>query len=413
MSTPAYQITVFGATSFVGQILARYLFQRHGVGKDLRWALGGRSESKLKEVRASLGAGAEKLPLVLADAADEAALRKLCVNTQVVVSTVGPYALYGSPLVKVCAETGTDYCDLTGEVQWIGRMIEAHEDAAKKSGARIVHCSGFDSIPSDMGTYFLQQEAQKRFGAPCTRVKLRVQRMRGGMSGGTVASMMNVMRELTRDPALRKFMANPFAICPDGGKGHPKQPNVNFAEFDADAGGWVAPFVMAAINTRVVHRSNALTDHAYGRNFVYDEAMFAGKGLKGRLTATSIGGGLGAFMLGAALPPSRWVLEKFVVPKPGEGPTPEQQEKGFFDIRFYGRTAQGQTLTAKVTGDRDPGYGSTAKMLGEAAACLAFDLPKSGKAAKAGGFWTPSTIYGDHLIRRLTEYSGLTFSILD
>lgn len=409
MSHPGFQLTVFGATSFVGQILTRYLFQRHGVGQTLRWAIAGRSENKLKAVRAALGAGAESLPLVLADAADEIALRALCANTQVVVSTVGPYALYGSPLVKVCAETGTDYCDLTGEVQWIARMIEAHEKTAQRSGARIVHCSGFDSIPSDLGTYFLQQEAMKRFGVACQRVKLRVRRMRGGMSGGTVASLMNLAREITQDPRVRTSIANPFALCADQGAGRPRQPSVKVATYDAEIGSWAAPFIMEAVNTRVVHRSNALAGNPYGQDFVYDEAMLTGKGLKGRALATAVSAGLGGFLLGAALPPSRWALERFVVPKPGEGPTVQEQEQGFFDMRLYGKTAAGQSLTVKVTGDRDPGYGSTGKMLGEAAVCLAMDIPKT---AQAGGFWTPATVYGDRLIQRLTEYAGLRFEVL-
>lgn len=410
MSEPQHHIVVFGATSFVGQILARYLFERHGAGGELRWAIAGRSEDKLRSLRAALGADAASLPLIVADAADEAALAAMCASTRVVVSTVGPYALYGSPLVKVCAQTGTDYCDLTGEVQWIARMIAAHEAEARRSGARIVHCCGFDSIPSDLGVHVLQREAQRRYGQPCTRVKLRIAAMRGGFSGGTAASMMNAVREATADPAVRRLMGNPFAICPDAGAGRPRQPQVNFAEYDDEAGSWLAPFVMAAINTRVVHRSNALSGDAYGHDFVYDEAMMTGQGAKGRIAAMGVGAGLGAFVGAAALPPTRWLLERFVVPKPGEGPSPQAQERGFYDFRFFGTTADGRPLRVKVTGDRDPGYGSTSKMLGEAAATLALDLPK---ADRAGGFWTPSTALGDRLVERLTAHAGLSFQVLD
>lgn len=404
----AQQIVVFGATSFVGQILCRYLLSRHGAGGALRWAIAGRSEDKLKQLRADLGADAAKLPLIVADAADEPALRAMCASTKVVVSTVGPYALYGSPLVKVCAETGTDYCDLTGEVQWIARMIAAHESTAKKSGARIVHCCGFDSVPSDLGVHFLQGEARQRFGQPCTRVKLRVKAMRGAASGGTVASLMNVVEESVRDPAVRKLMANPYAICP-AELPQVRQANVRFAEFDADARSWVAPFVMAAINTRVVHRSNALSGGAYGPDFRYDEAMMTGPGLKGRAAAAAIALGLGGFVAAAALPPSRWLLQKYIVPKPGEGPSAAAQQRGYYDFRFFGETAEGQKITVKVTGDRDPGYGSTAKILGEAAACLAVDLAGSGTA---GGFWTPATLLGDRLIPRLRAHAGLSFERL-
>jgi len=410
MSQSSHQVVVFGATSFVGQIMCRYLFQRHGAEGALSWAMAGRSESKLRALQAALGEGAERIPLIVVDAADEPGLRALCERTQVVASTVGPYALYGSTLVKVCAETGTDYCDLTGEVQWIHRMIEAHEETARSSGARIVHCCGFDSIPSDLGVHFLQKQAQARWGQTCVQVKTRVKTLRGGMSGGTVASLMNVVREIASDPAVRKLMADPYAVCGHQGVDHPRQPEVRFAEFDADVRSWVAPFVMAGINTRIVHRSNALLGDVYGKGFLYDEAMMTGKGFKGRMAAASVALGLGGFVAAALLPPTRWVLERFVVPKPGEGPTPEEQESGCYDYRLVGHTADGKTLRTKVTGDRDPGYGSTGKILGEAAVCLALDVSK---AQVAGGFWTPATAMGDALIERLVEHAGLSFEVLE
>jgi short subunit dehydrogenase-like uncharacterized protein len=405
----AHTVVLFGATGFVGQIVARHLFRRHGAGRELRWAIAGRSEKKLKAVRAGLGAGAENLPLVVADANDDAALKALCADTRVVASTVGPYALHGSILVRACAEAGTDYCDLSGEVQWIARMIAAHNDSARRTGARIVHGCGFDSIPSDLGTWFLQQRARERLGAPCARVKLRVRNARGGLSGGTAASLINAMQE-AGDPEVRRLMADPYAIAPGGSGGRPRQPEVRFAEYDDDARSWIAPFVMAAINTRTVHRTNALAADAYGTDFVYDEATLTGPGVKGLATAIAMGAGIRGLMLAAALPPSRWLLKKFVLPKPGEGPSPEAQEKGGFDLRLFGIAEDGSVLRAKVTGDRDPGYGSTAKMLGEAAACLALDVPK---AALPGGFWTPATALGERLLARLTAHAGLTFEVLD
>ncbi len=401
-----YHLIVYGATSFVGQLLTRYLFERHGAQGDFRWAIAGRSQSKLATLRSSLGSAAQSLPIILADAADETALMAMCQQTNVVVSTVGPYALYGSPLVKVCAHSGTDYCDLTGEPQWIAKMIDAHQAAAQASGARIVHCCGFDSVPSDMGTYYLQQQAQQQFGQPCSRVKLRVKAIRGGISGGTVASIMELVKEAAVDPALRKLMANPFALCPTS-QGKPKQPNVQFAQYDDDAKAWSAPFIMAGINTKVVHRSNAVSGNAYGVDFVYDEAMLTGRGVIGGLVAAGAAVGVAGFVGAAALSPTRNILERFIVPKAGEGPTSEQQRNGFYDIRLIGITSTGQKLTVKVTGDRDPGYGSTAKILGEAAACLALDIAKTDKA---GGFWTPSTVFGEQLIHRLTQHAGLTFS---
>lgn len=403
-----YEIVIFGATSFVGQILCRNLAEQFGAG-ELDWAMAGRSREKLDKLRATLTEAHRDVPLIVADAADEAALRELVSKARVVISTVGPYALHGEPLVKVCAESGTDYCDLTGEVQWIRRMIERYEKTAAATGARIVHCCGFDSIPSDLGVHFLQHKALERFGAPCERVKMRVRRLRGGLSGGTVASIMNVAREVVSDPALRREIANPYSLCPPDHPDNTRQPNVGFAEHDEDFGAWVAPFVMAGINTRVVHRSNALAACAYGKDFRYDEAVLTGRGIGGYVTAASVATGLGTFMLGAGIAPTRWVLEKFM-PAPGEGPSPDAQESGSFDLRFVGKTAEGEELRVRVTGDRDPGYGSTAKMLIQAGLCLARDIAKEDRP---GGFWTPATIFGDRLIERLRGNAGLTFEVLD
>ena len=404
-----HDIVVFGATSFVGQILSRYLSEEFGHGETLRWAAAGRSRDKLESLRETLGAKARDLPLLVADAAEAKSLRKLCAQARVVVSTVGPYALYGEPLVQACAESGTDYCDLTGEAHWIRRMIAQHEATARASGARIVHCCGFDSIPSDLGVHLLQREARRRFGQPCATVKMRVRTMRGGFSGGTAASILNLMQEVAKNPTLRRELADPYSICPADYAPRVRQPNVKFAEYDADFSGWVAPFVMSAINTRVVHRTNALTRQAYGAGFRYDEATLTGRGFRGQLNAAALSAGLAGFMFAGAVAPTRAALQRFVLPAPGEGPSPEAQRNGSFDLRFHGRTANGQVLRARVTGDRDPGYGSTAKMLGQAAACLAFDVPRD----HPGGFWTPASIFGDRLPQRLRQHAGLTLDIVD
>jgi short subunit dehydrogenase-like uncharacterized protein len=402
-----YDVVVFGATSFVGQILTDYLLKTYGTDKDLKWAIAGRSQSKLDALKADLGKAGTKLPVIVADAADETALKTMCDQTHVVISTVGPYALFGEPLVKVCAESGTDYCDLTGEVQWIRRMVDKYEDAAKASGARIVHSCGFDSIPSDMGVWFLQQQAEQTFGSPCRDVRMRVKAAKGEFSGGTVASLVNAVKEAAADPALRKEMANPFSICPKGHRSETRQPNLKGAAYDKELDVWLAPFVMSAINNRIVHRSNALQDARYGKEFTYDEAMIVGRGLKGRLTAYSVTAALGGFITASAFKPSRWVVEKFV-PKPGEGPSPEAQEKGYYDLRFVGKTEDGKTIKTKVVGDRDPGYGSTSKMLGEAGVCLAFDV-----ADAPGGIWTPASLLDGKLFDRLTSKAGLKFELLE
>ena len=404
-----FDIVVFGATGFVGQILADYLLQTHGVGGAVKWAIAGRSETKLARLKRELGTAADELPVIIVDADDHDDLTKLCEQTRVVISTVGPYALYGEPLIKACVQTGTDYCDLTGEVQWIRKMIETYEDRAKATGARIVHCCGFDSIPSDLGVWYLQQQSEKAFGTTCNTVRMRVKVAKGGLSGGTVASMVNISREIAADPALRKELANPYSICPPEYRPGIRQPSLKSPVYDDQFNVWLAPFIMAAINTRIVHRSNALQEKAYGEDFTYDEAMMMGKGLKGRLAAYGLVAGLGGFMLGSAIKPTRWALERFVLPKPGEGPSEEAQKSGFYDLRFVGKTAAGQTINTKVTGDADPGYGSTSKMLGEAGACLAFDISATDKP---GGFWTPASIFGEKLLDRLTERAGLTFDVL-
>lgn len=403
MASAEFDIIVFGATSFVGKILCRYMMDNYGLEGSVRWAIAGRSRSKLDALKLELGDRSNQLKAIIADAADDAALKAMTEQTKVVISTVGPYALYGEPLVKICAEGGTDYVDLTGEAQWIARMVQRYERAAEQSGARIVHCCGFDSIPSDLGVHFLQEKAQAAFGAPATTVKMGVKAIKGGMSGGTAASLLNVMKEASADPLLRKELQNPYSICPSEHGFSARQRNVTGPVYDEDFGRTIAPFIMAAINTRVVHRTNALKNKAYGEQFLYDESVFT----KGRFAATMMSFGLGAFMMAAAIGPTRAILEKFVVPKPGEGPTPEQQETGFYDLRFLGKTDGGEVIRVKVTGDRDPGYGSTGKMLAQAGICLTQDVLKS---ELAGGFWTPATAMGDKLISRLEEHAGLTFA---
>ncbi len=401
MSDREFDLIVFGATSFVGQILTKHLAER---GAAVNWAIAGRNADKLASVADEAGVDVTQ---IVADAADADAMRALAERTKVVASTVGPYALYGSPLVEAVAAVGTDYCDLTGEPQWMRRMIDEHHDAAVASGARVVHACGFDSIPSDLGVWFTQQRAQEQFGEPCTSIALRVKAMKGGASGGTIASGLNLIEEARGDAELRKLLADPYALAPADLRNGPRQPNVGRPQRDEASGQWVAPFIMAATNTRVVQRSHALLGRPWGPDFLYDEAMMVGGGVGGAVKASMVAGGMGAFAGMAAFGPTRSLLRK-VVPEPGEGPSPEAQEAGFFDLRLYGRTAGGDEIVTKVTGDRDPGYGSTAKMLAESA--LAFlDLPHT---EVGGGFWTPATAFGDLLIERLEAEAGLTFDVV-
>jgi short subunit dehydrogenase-like uncharacterized protein len=406
-----FDIILFGATSFVGQIMTRYMISQFPEGQgNPTWAIAGRSDAKLQQLKTSLGSSGEHLQTLVADAENEQALTDLCEQTKVIVSTVGPYALYGEAMVKACVSTGTDYCDLTGEPQWIFKMLKRYEKIAQATGARIVHSCGFDSIPSDLGVLYTQQQAKQQLGSYCEGIYMRVKAAKGSASGGTVASMMNLVKEATTDKQLRRLLANPYALCPAGHGFEHRQENLKTAKFDPPSQSWIAPFVMAAINTRIVHRTNSLLNKQYGQNFIYDEAMMMGKGTKGSVFAAGLSIGLGGFMLAAALPPSRWFMEKTILPKPGEGPSLKEQQQGYYDLRFFGVTSTGQQIQTKVTGDQDPGYGSTAKMLAQSAACLAQDISKK---ELAGGFWTPASAMGDKLIDRLQQHAGLTFSVVE
>jgi short subunit dehydrogenase-like uncharacterized protein len=399
-----YDIILFGASGFTGRLVAEYLLQRYGQDGELRWAIAGRNREKLAEVASELGA--PDLPVLVADGADREALDQLAVSSTVVCSTVGPYALYGSELVAACAQAGTHYCDLTGEVHWMRDMIDQYQQSAAASGARIVHTCGFDSIPSDLGTLFLQSAMTEQHGVPAQKVKFRVKGFSGGMSGGTVASMINMMEQAAKEPKLRRVLADPYALLPQGAPRGEDGRDQTGAIFDEDLHRWTLPFIMATINTRVVRRSNALLDFAWGQDFRYDEAILAKKE-QGQMGAKLSALAMTAGTASLAVPPLRALAKKFL-PAPGEGPSQEQREKGYFDIYLYGVHPEDREkdLIARVTGDRDPGYGSTSKMLAEAAICLAKDDLSCG-----GGFWTPASAMGQALIDRLEANAGLTFTL--
>jgi short subunit dehydrogenase-like uncharacterized protein len=404
-----YDLIVFGATSFVGKILTTYMIEHLGTNSDISWAIAARSATKLIELRDSYGESAKHLPMIIAESHDEASLKAMCSQTRVIISTVGPYALYGELLVKTCAETGTDYTDLTGEAQWIKQMQDKYQQAAQDSGARIVNSCGFDSIPSDMGMFTLQQQAKEKFNHPMPHTKLRVKAIKGGASGGTVASMIEAIKAAKADPKVRRQMGNPYLLCGKDHQYEQKAHSVKGPIFDKEFNSWVAPFIMEAINSRIVLHSNALMGMAYGKDFTYSEGVLTGPGFKGRVGAVMSTLGFGALGVGLFFSPLRALLEKFVLPAPGEGPSPEAQLKGFFDLRLYGADNDGNHLMVKVTGDRDPGYGSTAKMLAQAGLCMAMDIKKEDQA---GGFLTPSTAMGGALIKRLEDHAGLTFKVL-
>jgi short subunit dehydrogenase-like uncharacterized protein len=401
-----YDLILYGATGFTGKLVAEYLLEQYGAGEDLSWAMAGRNLDKLEQVREALGSA--DIPLLTADSDDLDSLTELARQTRVICTTVGPYALYGSGLVEACVNEGTHYCDLTGETQWMHRMINAHQDAAEASGARIVHTCGFDSIPSDLGVLFLQNAMVVKHGVPACHIKYRVAGASGTFSGGTVASLINVMEEATKDRGLRKLLADPYALNPkDAPRGNDRNDQTK-AIYDEDFERWTLPFVMAAINTRVVRRSNALMDFRYGEDFRYDEAMLAPEG-QGALASKLSAGAMTAGTAAMAISPFRALAKRFL-PSPGEGPDRKTREKGYFDIRLYGIHPEDRDkdMQARVTGDRDPGYGSTSRMLAESALCLARDELSCG-----GGFWTPASAMGEALIERLEENAGLTFSITE
>ena len=380
-------IIVYGATGFTGRLVAEYLAHHYKGRKDApKWAMAGRSLDKLVEVRDLIGAD-EATPLIVADASDPASLDKMAGRTQVVLTTVGPYQLYGSELVAACVRAGTAYADLCGEPGWMREMIDAHEDAAKASGARITFSCGFDSIPFDLGVLFLQAEAVKRHGKPAPRVKGRVRKMAGGASGGTIASLTETLKAVAKKPSLALLLKSSFALTP-GFEG-PSQPTGLIPEYDAATGTWTAPFVMAPINTKNVHRTNFLLGHQWGADLVYDEMVMTTIGDAGKAMAEA---------MAKANPFGDAQL------RPGEGPSKEERENGFYDILFIGEYEDGTTIRASVQGDRDPGYGSTSKMLAETGMAL---LENKG----AGGVWTPGALLGEALIDRLTANAGLTFRL--
>jgi short subunit dehydrogenase-like uncharacterized protein len=385
-----FDIVVYGATGFTGQLVAEYLAAHYAGKSDPKWAMAGRSLEKLAAVRDAIGAPADTA-LIVADASDPASLKAMMDQTGSVLSTVGPYQLYGSELVAACCASGTDYLDLCGEPVWMRQMIDAHEATAKSSGARIVFSCGFDSLPFELGVFFCQETAKKTFGAPVSRVKGRVRAMTATVSGGTAASMKANFSAAAQDLSLVALLRNPFVLTP-GFEG-PKQPPGNRPVFDQDLNAWTAPFVMSTINTRSVHRSNLLMGFPYGKDFIYDEMVLTGPGEKGEADARRVAAAN---------------LEKVGPggPKPGEGPSKEERESGLYDLLFVGIAADGRQVRVAVHGDRDPGYGSTSKMIAECAICLLRDTPEV-----PGGIWTPGAAMGNRLVRRLVDHAGLTFEV--
>jgi short subunit dehydrogenase-like uncharacterized protein len=398
-------VVLYGATGFVGRLTARYLAEHAPEGT--RIALAGRTESKLAQLRGELGPRAADWPLLVADSQDAAALAAIAQRARAVATTVGPYQRYGFPLVQACAEGGTHYADLTGEVLFMRETIDRFGAPARESGARIVHSCGFDSIPSDLGVLELHRAAQRDGAGELEDTTFVLERVSGGFSGGTIDSLRDQLDAMKRNPALRKTAGDPYALSPDR-DAEPdlgKQRELQSVEHDSELG-WLAPFVMAGVNTRVVRRSNALLNHAYGRRFRYREVMSAGSGLLAPAKAGAIVAVLGGLVAGMSFGPTRTVLDK-VLPAPGEGPSEKAQRRGFYEIAIHGRTSSGRTYVSRVVQKGDPGYAATALLLGESVLCLALDADR---LPEGGGVLTPATAMGDVLADRL-RVSGVTIDV--
>ena len=399
MKTREFDLIVWGATGFMGRLVCEYIFNNYK-NKNIRWAIGGRNITKLESVQSEVVDSS--IPIILADSYDENSISSMVSRTKVICSTVGPYSLYGSLLVDLCVKNKTHYCDITGEVQWIRKMIDLNHNMAISNKVKIVHCCGFDSIPSDMGVFFINEELSKIKKNDISRINMRVAGVKGGLSGGTYASMINILKEAHSNPNIFKILSHPYALNPKNNMEGPDIKDLRTIKYDKTSKSWIIPFLMAGINTKIVRRSNALTNYIYGKNFIYDEATLTGDGISGRIKAFLAIIPLSLISAKPGSPINK--LLNYFLPKPGEGPSREKRKQGYFNLRFYIRHVDGNKSFAKVTGDMDPGYGSTSKMLAESALCLAYD-----KLPKSYGVLTPSVAMGNSILRRLKNKAGLDF----
>jgi short subunit dehydrogenase-like uncharacterized protein len=399
-----FDVIVFGATGFTGRLIAEYLVQLNAAGSQVRWAMAGRNMAKLQEIHAQIGAN-QVVGLLSANTNDSASLDQLVQQTKVIISTVGPYQLYGESLLKACAKHGTDYLDLCGEPLWMAKMIPLVDEMARKSGARILFSSGFDSIPFDLGVIYLQDQAMSKYGRYFTKVSGRVKSMKGTFSGGTVASMMATLAAVGKDTSLLQGMKNSFLLTP-GFQG-PKQMTSHVVKHDDVLSNWCTPFVMAPINLKNVHRTNFLQNHLWGTDFQYDEMVLTGAGTDGEKRAHKLAKKDGLQQALLYFGPTRWLLGQFVLPKPGQGPNKEQRDNGSFEILFHGNDSN-QVMLASVKGFQDPGYGCTSKMITQSALCLIEQFPK---AQLVGGVYTPGAALGQTLIKRLHDLNILHFAL--
>ena len=393
-------LVIWGATGFTGKLVCEYITNSYK-SKDLNWTIAGRNEEKLLKLKNRLNI---KNSILIGNSNDKSSLEKICGKTKVICSTVGPYALYGTNLIHACIKMKTNYCDISGETQWIRKIIDTFHEKAKKQKIKIVNSCGFDSIPSDMGVYFCQSNYYKENGEYANEINMRVAGTRGGFSGGTYNSLTNVIHEASLNKSVRKILNNPYGLNPINEQSGPDKKDLKSVEYDNEAKSWIAPFVMAGINTKIVRRSNALLNYKYGNSFLYSEAVLVGNGILGKII-----GYLSLIPILMVIQKKGSVIKKIVdlfVPKAGEGPSKKQRENGFFSLKFFFGNNR-QRYLAKVTGDMDPGYGSTSKMLAECAICLALDDTLN----ENYGVITPSVAFEENILERLQNNAGLEFSM--
>ena len=393
-----FDLIIWGATGFTGNLVCDYINKNYNE-RELRWAIAGRNKKKILKLQQKLKIDDSRT--IIADSFDKNSLVKMVKKSKVVCTTVGPYAKYGTNLVEACIEGETNYCDITGETQWIRRIIDRFHTKAKEKNIKIINSCGFDSIPSDMGVFYSQKKMLDKTGKYASTINMRVAGAKGGISGGTYNSLSNVLEEALVDKEVRKTLTNPYGLNPIDKQFGPDKSDLREVIFDAVSNSWIAPFVMAGINTKIVRRSHALMDFMYGKNFAYDEATLTGKGIAGQIR-----GYMSLIPIFLATRKKGSIIKKivdFILPKSGEGPSKKTRIKGYYNLRFY-LTADKMTYVSKVLGDMDPGYGSTSKMLAESAICLALD-----EIPDTYGILTPSVALGDSLLKRLEENAGLTF----
>ena len=393
-----FDLIIWGATGFTGNLVCDYINKNYNE-RELRWAIAGRNKKKILKLQQKLKIDDSRT--IIADSSDKDSLVKMVKKSRVVCTTVGPYAKYGTNLVEACIEGETNYCDITGETQWIRRIIDRFHTKAKEKNIKIINSCGFDSIPSDMGVFYSQKIMLEKTGKYASTINMRVAGAKGGISGGTYNSLSNVLEEALIDKEVRKTLTNPYGLNPIDKQFGPDKSDLRKVIFDTVSNSWIAPFVMAGINTKIVRRSHALMDFMYGKNFAYDEATLTGKGIAGQIR-----GYMSLIPIFLATRKKGSIIKKivdFILPKSGEGPSKKTRINGYYNLRFY-LTADKMTYVSKVLGDMDPGYGSTSKMLAESAICLALD-----KIPETYGILTPSVALGDSLLKRLEENAGLTF----